>query len=199
MGRGIFRLADEPLEIHDEKFQWMLWSKGRAVVSHESALAVHDVGEPESGKVHLTAPPGFTMRHRAVVVHHATLAASDLDRKARFPVTTVLRSVIDVAGVGADEDQLARAIDEAMKGGHFTLRELRGRSEAVDLRGALRKGSTSWWSRKASSSRRGTRSRRVRRSEPASGSRSRRHPVGIRAGHGVRHLICGPRPPTHSG
>jgi hypothetical protein len=32
--------------------------------------------------------------------------------------------VIDVA-VRADEDQLARVIDEAPKGGHFTLRQLR--------------------------------------------------------------------------
>ncbi len=81
LGRGIFRLADEPLEIHDEMFEWILWSKGRAVVSHESALAVHDVGELESRRVHLTAPPGFAMRRRALVVHHATLAARDIDRK----------------------------------------------------------------------------------------------------------------------
>lgn len=138
VGRGIFRLADEPAEIHDEMFQWMLWSKGRTVVSHESALGVHDVGELESKKVHLTAPPGFAMRHRAVVVHHAAIAARDIDRKKRFPVTTVLRSVIDVAAVRADEDQLARVIDEALKGGHFTVRQLRERSEVVDLKGALR-------------------------------------------------------------
>ncbi len=50
---------------------------------------------------------------------------------------TVLRSVIDVAAVRADEDQLARVIDEALKGGHFTMRQLRERSEVVDLRGAL--------------------------------------------------------------
>lgn len=138
VGRGIFRLADELLKIHDEMFQWMLWSKGRAVVSHESALAVHDVGELESGKVHLTVPPGFAMRHRALVVHRATLAARDIDLKKRIPLTTVLRSVIDVAAVRADEDQLARVIDEALKGGHFTVRQLRERSEVVDLRGALR-------------------------------------------------------------
>ncbi len=138
VSRGIFRLADEQLRVHDEMFQWVLWSKGRAVVSHESALAVHEVGELESGKVHLTAPQGFSMRHQAVVVHHATLAGRDLDRGARFPVTTVLRSVIDVAAVGVDEDQLARVIGEALKGGHFTAGQLRERSEVVDLKGALR-------------------------------------------------------------
>ena len=138
VGRGIFRLADEPAEIHDEMFQWMLWSKGRAVVSHESALEVHDVGELESKRVHLTVPPGLAMRHRAVVLHQATIAARDIDRRNRFPVTTVLRSVIDVAALRADEDQLARVIDEALKGGHFTVRQLRERSEVFDLKGALR-------------------------------------------------------------
>lgn len=99
---------------------------------------MHDVGELESGKVHLTAPPGFAMRHRAVVVHHTALAARDIDRKKRFAVTTVLRSVTDVAAVHADGDQLARVIDEGLKGGHFTLHQLRERSEVVDLKGALR-------------------------------------------------------------
>lgn len=62
--RAIFRFADQPYELHDEKFQWILWSKGRAAISHETALAVQEVGELESGETPVTVPPGFTMRHR---------------------------------------------------------------------------------------------------------------------------------------
>lgn len=43
--RGIFRLAEWVPGEHDELARWTLWSKGRAVVSHESALEVHDIGE----------------------------------------------------------------------------------------------------------------------------------------------------------
>jgi hypothetical protein len=46
--------------------RWALWSKGRAVVSHETALEVHGMGEPESRLVHVTVPPGFTMRDKSL-------------------------------------------------------------------------------------------------------------------------------------
>lgn len=135
--RGIFRIEDEPYDLHDDKFQWILWSKGRAVISHETALDVHEVGELESAKTHVTVPPGFTMRHRALKIHHAALDERDLDERSAFPVTTVLRSIIDVAAVHVDGDQLARLVDEAVAAGHCTVLELRQRSEAIDLRAAL--------------------------------------------------------------
>jgi len=52
-------------------------------------------------------------------------------------VTTVLRSLIDVAASGADSDQLARAIHESVAGGHLTLQQLRARAEEIDLKAAL--------------------------------------------------------------
>jgi hypothetical protein len=55
-----------------------------------------------------------------------------------FRVTTPLRSLIDVATIGADLDQLARAISEARNVGLVTTRRLRERAEEVDVRGALR-------------------------------------------------------------
>lgn len=48
------------------------------------------------------------------------------------------RSLVDVAAAGADEDQLARAIQEAVDAGQVTVRRLRSRAEAIDLNGALR-------------------------------------------------------------
>lgn len=52
-------------------------------------------------------------------------------------MTTVLRSIIDVAAVHVDGDQLARLIGKAVDVGHCTVLELRQRSEAIDLRAAL--------------------------------------------------------------
>ena len=50
----------------------------------------------------------------------------------------MLRSLVDVAAAGADEEQLARAIKEAKDAGYLTLRQLRARAEQVDVKGALR-------------------------------------------------------------
>jgi predicted transcriptional regulator of viral defense system len=135
--RGLFRMAEWLPESHDELIRWTLWAKGDAVVSHETALAVHGIGEFESPRVHLTVPPDFSKRDPAVTLHRADLSAEDVDSRPGFRLTTVTRSLIDVAAAGGDEDQLARAINEAVDGGQVTLRRLRTRAEAVDLKGAL--------------------------------------------------------------
>jgi predicted transcriptional regulator of viral defense system len=136
--RGIFRLADWVPDVHDELARWSLWSKGRAVVSHESALSVYGVGEFESPRIHLTVPTGFRMRDDALVLHHADLSEDDIVARPGFRLTTLTRSLVDVAANYADEDQLGRAIREALDLGTITQRQLRSRSEAVDPTAALR-------------------------------------------------------------
>jgi predicted transcriptional regulator of viral defense system len=136
--RGLFRLAEWIPDLHDDLARWTLWSKGRGVVSHETALSVHGIGEFESARPHLTVPPEFTMRDDAVTLHHAELPDSDVVKRAGFRVTTPVRSIIDVAALSPDEDQLARAIDDARHSGLLTLRSLRSRAELVDARAALR-------------------------------------------------------------
>lgn len=137
INRGLFRLAEWVPNVHDDLIRWTLWSRGHAVVSHESALSVHGVGEFESARVHLTVPPGFSMRDSAVALHHADLAASDVVERTGFKLTTVTRSLVDIAALSAEEDQLARAIQEAREGGLLTIRQLRTRAETIDAKAAL--------------------------------------------------------------
>lgn len=135
--RGLFRLAEWIPEVHDDLIRWTLWSRGRAVVSHESALAVHGIGELETPRVQLTVPLGFTMRDDAVSLHFADLPDGDVEQRTGFRVTTILRSLVDVAAHSADDDQLGRVIAQAREAGRFTLRQLRERAEALDVRAAL--------------------------------------------------------------
>lgn len=137
IGRGLFRLTEWVPGEHDDLARWTLWSGGSGVVSHETALAVHDVGELESARVHLTVPPGFRKRDDAVRLHVADLPAADVVEHAGFRVTTTTRSLVDIAGSGVDEDQLVRAIEDARAKGLVTARQLRARAEAVDPRAAL--------------------------------------------------------------
>lgn len=136
--RGIFRLADWVVGTHDELARWQLWSKQRGVVSHETALGVHDIGEFESPRIHITVPPGFRMADRALVLHRADLPAEDIEAGPGFRLTTLTRSLIDIAAAHADEDQLARAVDEALARGTITRRQLRARAEVVSVLAALR-------------------------------------------------------------
>jgi predicted transcriptional regulator of viral defense system len=136
--RGLFRLAEWVPDLHDDLARWTLWAKGRAVISHDTALGVYGIGEFESPRIHLTAPRGFRMRDSKVVLHFGDLPPEDVEHRRGFALTTALRSLIDVAAVGAEGDQLVHAIEEALAAGVVTRRQLRARSEAIDPRAALR-------------------------------------------------------------
>lgn len=135
--RGLFRLTEWVPDVHDDLARWTLWSRGRGVVSHETAMAVHEIGEFESPRVHLTVPPGYTMRNDALVLHHTELPNTDITDRTGFRVTTPIRSIIDIANRSPDEELLARAINDARRRGLITLRNLTSRAEMVDPRAAL--------------------------------------------------------------
>jgi predicted transcriptional regulator of viral defense system len=136
--RGVFRLTDWVAGIHDEFSMWTLWSRGKAVVSHESALAVHGVGEFESRSVQLTVPRNFRMSDPALVLHRGELPDRDIEHRVGFRVTTLDRTLIDVAAQEPDEEQLGRAINQAVQAGLLSVRSLRSNAEAVDVGAALR-------------------------------------------------------------
>jgi predicted transcriptional regulator of viral defense system len=136
--RGVFRLTDWVTGVHDEFAMWTLWSRGKAVVSHESALAVHGIGEFESARVHLTVPRNFRMTDPALALHRYELPETDTEQRVGFRITTPQRTIIDVASQSPDEEQLGRAIEEAVSEGLLSVRSLRSRAEVVDVGAALR-------------------------------------------------------------
>jgi predicted transcriptional regulator of viral defense system len=137
VGRGLFRLVEWLPDVHDDLRLWSLWSNGRGVISHETSLTVHGIGEFESRRVHMTVPPDFAKQDSAVTLHRANLQSKDVADHTGFRITTPLRSLIDVAAQRPDEDQLARAIADGHDTGQLTLRQLRGRAESVDPVAAL--------------------------------------------------------------
>lgn len=137
VARGLFRLVEWVPGVHDELARWTLWSRGQGIVSHESAMAVYDIGEFESRYVHLTVPPGFTTRNEAVALHYAKLPPDDVVARPGYRLTTPLRTLIDIAANAADEDRLAHAIDDSRRAGLITTRRLRAHAETVDPRAAL--------------------------------------------------------------
>jgi predicted transcriptional regulator of viral defense system len=136
--RGVFRLTDWVTGVHDEFAMWTLWSRGKAVVSHESALAVHGIGEFEAARVHLTVPRNFRMTDPALALHRHELPETDTEQRVGFRITTPQRTIIDVASQSPDEEQLGRAIEEGVNEGLLSVRSLRSRAEVVDVGAALR-------------------------------------------------------------
>ncbi len=136
--RGIYRLPEWPTGPRDNLVRWSLWSRGRAVVSHETAMSVHELGDVDPARVHLTVPRNFRQKDPGVVIHWAEVPRSDVEEHDGFRVTTPLRSLLDVAAGDLDLDQLARAIEEALARGMLTRRALRDRADEFGAKAALR-------------------------------------------------------------
>jgi predicted transcriptional regulator of viral defense system len=138
VGRGIYRLPEWPPTAHEDLVRWTLWSRGKAVVSHETALSVYGLGDVDPERIHLTVPPAFRGKAEGVVLHRAQLKPNEKQENAGFTVTTALRSLLDVAAGTLDLDQVATAVSEALQRGLVTKRQLREQAEAVSDRAALR-------------------------------------------------------------
>ncbi|CAN5548157.1 type IV toxin-antitoxin system AbiEi family antitoxin domain-containing protein [soil metagenome] len=136
--RGLFRLPGWPSEPEDTYARWVLWSGGRGVVSHESALALHDLSDANPSRVHLTVPQGFRAADSAVVTHPGEIDTEDFEARGSWRLTTVERTLIDVAGSDASQEAVDQAVADALRDEKATRRRLLRRSADADDRTALR-------------------------------------------------------------
>jgi predicted transcriptional regulator of viral defense system len=136
--RGLFRLPDWPTQADDAYVLWTLWSNERAVISHQTALVIHDFGDVNPGHVHLTVPPGFRATDPAVVLHKAALGANDIEDRESYRVTTAERTLLDAAESDVTQEQLDAAVSEAVQRGLASPLRLRTRSDEFGDRAALR-------------------------------------------------------------
>lgn len=136
--RGIFRIPEWPAGVNDGLVRWILWSKQRATVSHNSAAAAYGFGVTNPGKVHLTVPPDFRMDDPHVVLHHHHLPPADVETLDGARITTPLRTVLDVIESNIDEELVGSVVGDAIDTGATTgsriLRRVDELSEAAQVR-----------------------------------------------------------------
>jgi very-short-patch-repair endonuclease len=91
-----------------------------AVASHQTAARVHDLGPVRPTRLdHLTMPPSRRPpRPGPLVVHHDILGPDDTTLVAGLPITTPLRTVLDLL-IGADTATAVWACEKAMRDGVF--------------------------------------------------------------------------------
>jgi hypothetical protein len=137
--RALYRLPDWPERAEDVYVRWRLWSRDLGVVSHQSALSLHRLGDGNPVLVHLTVPRGFRASDPAVALHRGVLAPADVEeREPGFRLTTPERSLLDAAAAELTQDQLDSAVADAVGEGLVMPRRLRERSDEFGELAALR-------------------------------------------------------------
>jgi predicted transcriptional regulator of viral defense system len=128
--RGLYRLRDYPPGEREDLIRWSLWSRDQkgtpqAVVSHDTALTVHELSDVMPAQVHLTVPPGFRKRvPPGCVLHKATLTSEEIEVRDGYRVTTPLRTLCDVAEGPLSQEHLNRAVRDALERGLVGRRSL---------------------------------------------------------------------------
>ena len=107
-----------------------MWSRDqrgniKAVVSHESALDFHDLGEVMPAKLHMTVPNNFRKQAPdACVLHYDDLPTVDIESHEGFLVTTPLRTIKDVAEGDLSPEYLAKALHDSLNRGIVRRKQL---------------------------------------------------------------------------
>lgn len=121
---GIYRLRDFPAQRFEDVTAACLWAGPDSAASHETALTVHGISDAMPPVIHLTVPRPFRGRQAGVLLHHAPLPAEDREVRDSVPVTTVARTLQDIAD--STEPSLVRqAVAQAIDQQVLSRRQLR--------------------------------------------------------------------------
>lgn len=144
VANGIYRLRDFPTQPWEELIILTLRSRNRAgqpqaVVSHETALAIHEISDANPAKIHLTVPPGFRKAMPpAVILHHSVLAARDWEEHSGYRVTTPLKTLVDIAASSESWPFLDGAVRDALHAGLVRKKQLLAVEGPDEMRARLR-------------------------------------------------------------
>jgi Protein of unknown function (DUF559) len=142
--RGVYVVGRPELTRHGRWMAAVLACGPDAVLSHESAAALWGIRNAERGAIEVSVLARSTRRRPGITVQRRTsLRLEDVTTRHRIPVTSVIRTLIDLAPA-LNHEQLEAAINEAVKHDyvdpdflHASLESRRGQSGVATLRAFL--------------------------------------------------------------
>jgi len=138
---GVYRVAGAPPHpLDDLRAAWLtvdpsrraaerLRGPGPAVVSHRSAASLHGLGDLAADLHDFTTPDRKQSRRPDIRLHRGHLAAREWTVVDGLPVTTVLRTVEDLAAARVDGGHLASVVRDAL-----TVRQVSDKELSAALR-----------------------------------------------------------------
>lgn len=132
---GVYRIAGVADSWQQQLLTACRSGEGRAFASHRSAARLWELPVAEPVPVEVTVP--FARWHRLPgVVSHETTRPNRLDRteRQRIPVTTIVRTLIDLAAV-TPVARLEAALDEALRRELTDVASVQTRLEQLAARG----------------------------------------------------------------
>lgn len=128
IGYGIYRFPQLPVTELTSYMLATLWANGRGVLSHETALDLHDLCDVNPAKVHITIPAGDRYRPdrqggEAYVVHKEKLTPEHISMHEGIRIVTPGAAIAQCIRTGTRYGLIVQAIDTATKRGAITPAE----------------------------------------------------------------------------
>lgn len=130
--RGIYRLALFPEPDRSDLILWWLWSRNQSdqpsgVYSHQTALSLHELTDVNPSRLDMTVPPSFRRGvpiPRILRLHYGNVPAAEQEILFLVPVTSALRTILDVWEEGSlPKDTVRQAFRQAKATGKITQRQ----------------------------------------------------------------------------
>lgn len=126
--RGIHRLAHFPATENEELVVLWLWSKQQGYLSHETALALHDLSDTLPSGVHMTVPEEWSKRRLRIPdglsLHYADVDEQDTGWLDVVPLTQPTRTIADCIDAHLSPDLIEQAIDDARSRGLISRKDV---------------------------------------------------------------------------
>jgi predicted transcriptional regulator of viral defense system len=126
--RGLYRFTDIPVTANDQLMEATLWPKGGGVLSHDTALDVHDLCDINPQKIHLTVPRATRVRRQvpaAYLLHRRDLPCTDVTLHEGIRVVTARRAILDGIESALGPHLLGQAVRSAERRGMITAEDVR--------------------------------------------------------------------------
>ena len=121
VARGLYRFKIIPHTGREQLMEAVLWPRRtRGVLSHDTALALHDICDIDPAKIHITVPRRYRINREIpsiYTIHHRDLADPDRALVEGIPVVTPARSIEDAIEAHVDPKLIDQSIETARRRG----------------------------------------------------------------------------------
>jgi len=115
--RGVYRLTHFPRSRYEDLVIAWLETGPHSVISHDSALALYDLSDNLPARIHVTVPRTASRRRHGLCLHTNQIGPADITNYEGIHITTVPRTIADVALDGLSDEFVEQAACEAVRKG----------------------------------------------------------------------------------
>ena len=126
---GVYRFVAFPASGLDQYMEATLSPNGKGVLSHTTALDLHDLCDVNPAHIHLTVPKAYRHHHNRQVpklyeLHRRDLSSDEQTLYEGIPIVTPYRAILDGIETHLRGDLADQAIDTARRRGLLTRDQL---------------------------------------------------------------------------